>query len=176
MGTEIADFIAMESTNDKIIYIHCKYDDSNLSASTFQDVCGQAMKNIRYIINTAKIDNPYLDDRKIKWSKMWPYYGKDVKKIEKGMVNRCVKGGNADEIYNQYFKMLMNPETTYEVWIVHNGLSYDKLCDELISKNKQVEQLPQLIWLLQSTQDYLSEAGATLKIFCGKKEKKKEKE
>ena len=57
------------------------------------------------------------------------------------------------------------PQTEYEVWLVHSGLSYKVLGDQLCSK-QQSEEAPQLIWLLQSTQDYISEAGAKLKILC----------
>ena len=46
MGTEIADFIGIDSNNNKIIYIHCKHSAKKLSASTFQDVCGQALSLI----------------------------------------------------------------------------------------------------------------------------------
>lgn len=163
MGTEIADFIALDTTNNKIIYIHCKHDKKLLSASTFQDVCGQAMKNIRYIINTSQENNNYLETRKIKWTVNWPLYSKNA---TGGNINRCIKGGTAEEIFDQYIKMIsQQPQTEYEVWLVHSGLSYKVLGDQLCSK-QQSEEAPQLIWLLQSTQDYISEAGAKLKILC----------
>lgn len=163
MGTEIADFIALDTTNNKIIYIHCKHDKKLLSASTFQDVCGQAMKNIRYIINTSQENNNYLETRKIKWTINWPLYSKNA---TGGNINRCIKGGTAEEIFDQYIKMIsQQPQTEYEVWLVHSGLSYKVLGDQLCSK-QQSEEAPQLIWLLQSTQDYISEAGAKLKILC----------
>ncbi len=162
MGTEIADFIALDTTNNKIIYIHCKHGNKQLSASTFQDVCGQAMKNVRYIMNTSQGNNNYLETRKIKWAVNWPFYGINA---VGGNINRCIKGGTAEEIFDQYIKMISQPQTEYEVWLVHSGLSYKALGDQLCSK-LQSEEMPQLIWLLQSTQDYISEAGAKLKILC----------
>ncbi|VTQ54864.1 DEAD/DEAH box helicase [Clostridium perfringens] len=44
---EIADFIAIDEKRKKIVLIHCKNKKfSGVSASSFQDVCGQAQKNI----------------------------------------------------------------------------------------------------------------------------------
>ncbi len=163
MGTEIADFIALDTKNNKIIYIHCKYDEKQLSASTFQEVCGQAMKNIRYIINTSQDNNIYLENRKTKWAIKWPLYGSNA---TGGNISRCIKGGTAEEIFNQYINMIsLQPQTEYEVWLVHSGLSYEALKKDLCC-NQQSEETPQLIWLLQSTQDYISDAGAKLKILC----------
>lgn len=162
MGTEIADFIALDATNNKIIYIHCKHGAKKLSAATFQDVCGQAMKNIRYIINTSQGNNNYLYNRRTKWGVKWPYYGKTA---TKGTINRCIKGETAEEIFDQYSTMISQSQTEYEVWLVHSGLSYKELNNQLCN-DQQPEELPQLVWLLQSTQDYISEAGANIKIFC----------
>jgi len=165
MGTEIADFIAIESSNKKIIYIHCKYNKSDTSASTFEELCGQAMKNVRYIIESWNENNIYLQDRKSKWDIKWPYFGKDTDKSNKGKINRCIKGGSASEIFGMYKSISKDPECIYEVWLVHSGLSHSKL-EAQLCKEAQEEHVPQLIWLLQATQDYISDAGANLKIFC----------
>lgn len=34
------------------------------------------------------------------------------------------------------------------------------------SEAKQREQVPQIIWLLQSTQDYFSQENVKVKVFC----------
>ena len=169
MGTEIADFIGIDSNNNKIIYIHCKHSAKKLSASTFQDVCGQAVKNIKYIMSTSQDGNRYFANREEKWRVNWPKYSKNKGNEEDGgKINRYVisNGKDRDYIFGKYKEMISSHLTEYEVWLVHSGLSLSELKSELVKDTGQKEQTPQLIWLLQSTQDALAEARAQLKIFC----------
>ena len=82
------------------------------------------MKNVQYIINTSQEKNNYFADRKRKWTVKWTNYGKESKG---GHIDRCVKGGNAEDIFEQFETMISELQTEYEVWLVHSGLSYKKL-------------------------------------------------
>lgn len=164
MGTEIADFIGISSKSKKIFYIHCKHNESDLSASSFQEVCGQANKNMRYISNTTQEDNKYFEDRKRKWKVKWPYHGRNAKD---GYINRCILGGNAEDIHKKLKRMMLDPDTKYEIWLVNSGLSYESFKNQIIrEEEKQSEEVPQIIWLLQSIQDYFSQVNTTVKILC----------
>ncbi len=51
VGTEVADFILCDTTEQKIIFIHAKATSRflNCSASSLHDVCSQAVKNLGYL-------------------------------------------------------------------------------------------------------------------------------
>ena len=51
MGTEMADFVAVDSSQRRAIFIHAKafVEARRRSASSFQEVCGQAVKNLEYL-------------------------------------------------------------------------------------------------------------------------------
>ncbi|MFI3227429.1 MAG: DEAD/DEAH box helicase family protein [Clostridia bacterium] len=177
MQKEIADFIALEAIGNKIIYIHCKHSKKLLSAYEFQEVCGQAMKNIRYIINSDHSVNRFMKKRKEKWSEDWSTSFKiDKKSYKTANISRVKKINEDDatqneylsnEAYDKYIEMIADPMVKYEVWLVHSGLSKNKI-EKNLTVNSQEEQVHQLIWLLQATNDYLAVAGADLKIFCKK--------
>ncbi|MGO3374212.1 DEAD/DEAH box helicase [Brochothrix thermosphacta] len=48
LGNEIADFITLSQKQKQVNFIHCKAGKHNLSASIFQEVCGQINKNLDY--------------------------------------------------------------------------------------------------------------------------------
>lgn len=60
---------------------------------------------------------------------------------------------------------MQNPNSSKEVWLVTNGLSKNQLKKELLKK-KPREQISQLLYILNLTQDNLSQVGALLRIFC----------
>ena len=163
MGYEIADFIALNSNENKVIFIHCKHKESNLSGSAFQDICGQANKNIEYIMRTNINDLDFWDNHIKHWKEEWSI-SKDKKEYQ---ADRCIKG-NVEEFANEYKRIIQNPKSTKEVWLVNSGLSKSKLENELLKPvtKKQEEQLPQLMWLIHTTLDSLSQAGSAMKVFC----------
>lgn len=48
LGNEVADFITLSQKQQQVNFIHCKAGDSILSASIFQEICGQINKNLDY--------------------------------------------------------------------------------------------------------------------------------
>lgn len=70
LNTEIADFIAI--SEQKIALIHCKYSSSKLSASAFQDVVGQALKNLSYLsANNVESNNGHIIKHIDRWDTTW---------------------------------------------------------------------------------------------------------
>lgn len=161
LNYEIADFIALSTAEKKIILIHCKYGNERLSASAFQDVCGQAVKNIEYLISTTPETLTHLQKHISIWKSEWSL-SKDKKVYS---TERCVKG-DADGFVVEYKKILQDANALKEVWLVTSGLSKSALQVELLKKDNQVEQFHQLMFILHSTQDSLSQAGVAMKIFC----------
>lgn len=163
LGYEISDFIALNSKENKVIFIHCKYKESNLSASAFQDICGQANKNIEYIMRTNINELNFWDNHIKHWEEKWSI-SENNKTYQ---ANRCIKG-NIGDFVNEYKRIIQNSNSTKEVWLVNSGLSKRELEKELRKplNKKQAEQLPQLMWLIHTTMDSLSQAGSEMKIFC----------
>lgn len=158
MGCEIADFIALSSSQSKVILIHCKDKKSQISASGFQDVCGQAIKNVEYLLTTNPEKLPYLVTRKNKWNDEWC--------IENGLykTDRIIKG-TIDSFLDEYKKIMKRSYSQKEVWLVTTGLSKSKFKEEIM-KVKPKEQIPQLLYILGLTQDNLAQVEAHMKIFC----------
>ncbi len=172
LNKEIADFIAIDDVNNKIVLIHCKNRDSTgVSASAFQDVCGQAQKNVSYIIknNVDVLQNiqTHIDNWDKKWSNSKTYNSKKLTKFKIGIErDRMVFGKlNGNKFWEKYKKIIKSVDSTVEVWLFTNGLSRNKLASELEKKNPQ-EQINQLMWILYGTQEVLAEVGAVLKVYC----------
>lgn len=158
---EIGDFIALDTKNKRVVFIHAKAANSLLSASAFQEICGQATKNLDYL-------TPYFDKKPSanieKWSKPWSF-------SKVGTVSsRIVKGGlSPSKFYSTYEKLVSDPSTSREVWlIVGNMFDYGSFKKE-INKRKITDVKPeviQLVYLLRSTWNNVASVGAQLKIFC----------
>lgn len=165
--TEISDFIALSTSKNTSYFIHCKFKTKGISASAFQDVCGQANKNIHYIMTTDFESLNYFETHADRWRKKWNYTDWSI--------DRCVKG-QVDDFIESFKKIVTSPTSKKEIWLVQSGLSKSDFKSELEkesstkkkspSKNQQAEELPQLIWLLQSTQDYAKQVNAEIKIYC----------
>ena len=161
LGYEIADLIAVNSTQQRICMIQCKYSVSSFGAGAFHEVCGQAIKNITEFIVTNCNQMPYLDSLLKKWeTNTWT--------INKGQYTskRFLKGDYAS--FCDVFKKIIGSATARkEAWIATSGLSLSKLDQELMSHSSKRKLLP-LIHLLHSTEDVFSGIGVEFKVLCKK--------
>lgn len=156
LGNEWADYIAIK--DNTMSYIHCKCNDGceTLSASKFQEVIGQAIKNIGNI-------NP--DDNSIQrkmngMNKKWNSTG----------IDKCRKGMPVD-YENWYKKLRYNPNKVQEICLAVNYLSKSALDDAFnkIKNNqplKQKNNVVQLAWLLSGFISTCKEADLNCRIFC----------
>lgn len=158
---EIGDFIALDTKNKRLVFIHAKAANSQLSASAFQEICGQATKNLDYL-------TPYFDKKPTaniaKWSKPWSH-------VKVGKVSsRIIKGGLTPKaFYDSYNKLVSDPSTSREVWlVVGNMFDYAAFSKEINKKNiSDVKpEIIQLVYLLRSTWNNVASVGAQLKVFC----------
>jgi superfamily II DNA or RNA helicase len=166
---EIADFIAIDEQNQKVIVVHCKHKESIKSASAFQDLCGQAVKNIGYLIKN-NVDLMDLTNHIKLWDNEWNNYkkygkGKSLKTV-RIKTKRIIKGNITGEAFwEKYKSIIKSPDSKTEVWLVMDGLSRNVLKQQL-EKDKPEEQISQLMWILYCTQEIISEVGGVLKVFC----------
>ena len=173
LQAEIADFIAISEADKKIVLIHCKHKGSKYSASAFQDVCGQAQKNVFYLVKNNISNFHFVDVHKSRWNSNWKsqkpkvYSSKGRKKLSLNIEHaRIVKGSiTGEEFWEKYKEILADVDAKLEVWLFTSGLSKSALESELRKPIPQ-EQITPLMWLLLATDDVVSQVGATLKIFC----------
>jgi superfamily II DNA or RNA helicase len=156
LSTEESDFIAADSIKNRIVFMHAKASSTKklASASIFQDVCAQLIKNLDYL-------SPY-SERKLnykKWDKEW-----SIKKI--GKVNRRILGnGNGKSFLNDFDKIIKDPNSTKEVWIVlGNGFRLDEFKKRLNTGGRA--ELIQIVYLLTSTWSAAAQVGAKLRVLC----------
>lgn len=170
LDCEIADFIAIDDVNNKIALIHCKNKNAKVSASAFQDVCGQAQKNVSYIIKNNIDVLQDIQKHIKKWDEDWENsktYTPKTKKFELTIKRKRMVVGEVTgvEFWEKYKKIIKSHNSTVEVWLFTNGLSRSKLDNEL-QKTKPKEQINQLMWILYGTQEVLADVGAVLKVYC----------
>lgn len=157
LDTEIADFIAINENTNKIALIHAKCKNSKLSASAFQDVIGQAIKNLPYLsaVN-PELNNTYVKKHIKRWDGNW----------NKSKIPRLsTKNITGEKFWSMYRKILEAPSRKLEVWIFGDLMSYKSLKENLKSSNP-TEETKQIMWLLSTTDEALSNLGITMKIFC----------
>lgn len=159
MGSELADFIAVSATVPRIALIHAKTaKDSELSASAFHDVCGQAAKNLDVLTPQW---NRQPKDLSL-WNRAWKEDGKVVKK----RIRRGPTGVGATKLWPSVEQVIRHPSASREVWIVMGqGLSYSAF-DQERQKDKPKASTIQLLYLLQSTWAAVNAVGARLRVFC----------
>lgn len=154
LGNEFADFISIKN-NKSICYYHAKSGSSSLSASDFQVVIGQALKNIGNM-NMSATDL----ERKVS---RWNGYIKDTD-ISLKRIGDSVKNGA-----ESFIRTTNSPNSIKEIYIVVNFLSKNALETGLnnLKQNRNCShQIIQILWLLSSFISTCKELGIIVHITC----------
>lgn len=159
LGTEIADFIAVDSHTRRVIAMHAKAfpQPKPLSASAFHDVSAQAVKNLGYF-------QPYFVGTPkglARWSGPWV-------SPREGTVTRRIRIGNVTGAlaWERVRAALRDPDYTREIWLIlGRGLSKTALEAARAADRPPAETI-QILYSLQSTWSATSSVGARLRVFC----------
>lgn len=157
MGNEWADHIALKENT--LSFIHSKYKNEGLSASNFQDIIGQAIKNIGNMMpNEVELKNKIEKFKNSNWQ------GTGITKCRRG---------NIDDYEVAYKQLMQNPNKVREVCLVVNFISKEKLSkafDKLKRKEpfKQRNSVIQLAWLLNGFISTCKQADLNCIIYCTK--------
>lgn len=159
LSNESCDFFVAD--DQRIVMIHAKASSTPrpLSASALQEVTAQAIKNAAYVsmLSTRKPANLSL------WPDIWR-----TGRVPSGEVRSRIRFGNLDADANWALmeKMIRDPNTLREIWIVLGGtLSQGALFTEL-AKRAPAPQALQLVHLLLTCLAAVSSTGARLRVFC----------
>jgi hypothetical protein len=156
---EWADHIGLYE--DSISFFHSKYKDSKFSASDFQDIVGQALKNLG---NLSPTDNQWQIKNDF-WNRMY------VLDDTTTMIKRVRKGNSAEDSI-EYFKSLKTfPNLKKKVFLVINFISKDALIDRLnkLKNNesfREKNEVIQILWFISSLVSSCYEVSAETYIIC----------
>ncbi len=152
MGTETADFVAVDQRNRRLALLHAKYDGSKSGASAFQIVSAQATKNLEFFNPTGN----FVPDQTARWSAKWQ---NQLPRI------RPRFGGRVQNIVQDIDDLLRSSDVQKEVWIIlGRGFSKSGLLTQLAADNPPYHMI-QLAYLLQACNANASSVGARLKVF-----------
>lgn len=154
LGNEFADFISIDNQKNVSFY-HAKHASSQFSASDFQVVIGQALKNIGNMTpSTAQ-----LEQKRTRWSSH--YTGSGIEMMR--------KGDSVENGITSFTKTLNHPNTTSHIYIVVNYISKKRVLSELNELQQggnTSAQTIQLFWLLSSFISTCRELGFQAHITC----------
>ena len=155
-GTEWADHIGIST--DRITFFVEKHKASKDSASDFQDVVGQALKNLANLMPSDK----QLEDRREFWSGLYQ---------TSNMQRYRTATGSVDEAITEWKKNNLRPNCKREMCLVVDFLSQDNFKQQLddIANGNAVPheaELRQRLWLLSSFVNSCLEYGVQPLIYC----------
>jgi len=160
LSKEWADHIGI--SDNKISFFHSKHKTSNASASAFQDIVGQAQKNLG---NLTPQDFQLETKRNI-WNST--YNSSDGVNT---LIDRSRRGQNSDQIINQFKETINNPYLRKEVILVIDFISKSNLetyLDNLINGIRFTErnETIQILWFISSLISSCQELSTEVTIFC----------
>lgn len=156
MGKEWADHIKVES--DRVTFYISKHHTSKCSASDFQDVVGQALKNLGNLTPTQA----QLDSKRDIWRRAYVVAGND------SAIMRLRSRGTVDDAIRQWQQAMLNPYFRREVNLVVDFISLTDMRNYLHSiqlGNLEKEAL-QLFWLLSSFVSNCKDMDVDVNIYC----------
>lgn len=160
-GDEWADYIKLK--NNTISFIHVKYSNSQLSATSFHEIVGQALKNIGNF-------NPSIDRLEGTKQTQWNRNYITDSGIETS-ITRLRKGDSVANGIANYKRILLNPNIEKEVVLAINFISRANLkakMEQLKAGDsfRERKQVIQILWLISSLISSCVENGIGIHIYC----------
>jgi hypothetical protein len=154
LGREIADFVAIDSKNARIVFIHAKAGKAQFSVSALQEVVGQAVKNLANVAVRSDRLAPELEVLKKKW------------KPEAGHTRDRLRLGTRADFVKEAARVSSAPNAQREVWLVLGHLLSKSKAEKKIAAGKADPAVLQMFMLLSSLYTQCVSIGATLRIYC----------
>lgn len=167
LGNEWADHISL---SDGIIeFYHSKSGAEGLSASKFQDVVGQAQKNLGNLVPP----HHRIDAKRALWSRTYiATVGKNQSvNTNISRLRKSPPGCTVDEGLDFYKQQTRKPNLRKVVYLVVNFISKSRLENNLtaLQAGGQVErrnEVVQILWFISSLISSCKEQGIEIKIIC----------
>lgn len=164
LGTEWGDHILINEGEIKVMFFAEKHKGSSNSASAFQEVIGQALKNLGYFTPTEKD----LAQQQSSWERPYNWGGNMIHRLRHHPNNKTLQ--DAIDVWK---KNMTHPLFKKEMCIVVNFISKGTFKTDLhkaitnAHMNAKVKATTfQRIWILSSFVNTCLEVGVTPKIYC----------
>lgn len=159
LGREWADHIGINE--EKVTLFHSKFNDSQFSASAFQDIVGQAQKNL----GNVKPQDFQLASKRNFWNSTYNNDGIATS------INRLRKGDNIDNAIELYKSAINNPNFHGEVHLVLNFISKQTLEINLEQLQQNIafgqrSETIQILWFISSLISSTQEVNTNVFIHC----------
>lgn len=159
LGKEWADHIAIYDS--KIIFYHSKHNTTQFSASAFQDIVGQAQKNLGNLSPQLY----QLQEKRDLWNSTYNNDGVNTD------IQRLRKGISIDDAIIHYQSAINNPHYKGEVHLVINFMSRNRLEQNLNNLKDGVafarrNETIQILWFISSLISSCQEVNKDVYIHC----------
>ena len=153
LGKEFADYISLDKKNHTISFFHCKWKSStDFSASAFQDVIGQALKNLGNINAMENILEKKKNSLAQKYSKT------EINKLRPTIRN--TRPPTPEEAIDAWREIQNFPNSTKHIYLIINFLSKEKFINGMSelkkfasnsnNPNTSAIEANQILWILNS--------------------------
>ena len=159
MGTEAADFLVADTHRRRVVFIHAKASAQvkRCSASAMTEVCGQAVKNTKFL---SKFNDQDAPSKSSHWHiAPWKNGVNTLHRIRKGV-------GPGSDVWRKFRALIRDPLSDVEVWIIAGQLLSRRQFERLLKKSPPDQEAVQLGYLLLSTITSVTAVGAKLRVFC----------
>ena len=161
LGKEWADHIGI--ANGRVSFFLSKYHNSVFSATSFQDVVGQALKNM----GNMKPDVNVLEERHDDWDKTYNGGG------ARTQIARLRKGVSVAAAIEHWKRAMLNPNLRRDMYLVINFIALSHLEENLRRLQNgddfgERKQTVQILWLVSSLISQCHEQGIGIHIVCKK--------
>ncbi|TKF77706.1 hypothetical protein FCV62_15130 [Vibrio kanaloae] len=167
LGNEWADHIAV--SDGVIEFYHSKHGKNGLSASKFQDVVGQAQKNLG---NLVPHPNRLIEKEK-KWGSEFKIKDSNNQSVQTSIkrIRKIPDGEGIADAIEYYNKQLQNPNLRKVVYLVVNFISKSNLNNSLVALKQKgplqrKNEVVQILWFISSLICSCKEQGVEIKILC----------
>ena len=159
LGKEWADHIGL--SEGKVSFYHSKCKETNFSASAFQDVVGQALKNL----SSLSPADFQLESKRNIWKDFYRNGGVAT------LIPRLREGDSVDNAIDYFSETIKNPNLSREIFLVVNFISKSALESKLNDLRDAVafperNEVIQILWFISSFVSTCSEQGVKAYICC----------
>lgn len=165
MNAESGDFIIVDEKRWRVAYVHAKASKNFAprSASTIQEVCAQAQKNLWPFAMFSLLDPPNLQ----RWrEKNHKFKGSGNVMLEMKDRIRKPLGLDGDQAWARLRKLLLHPQTDREVWLVLGNMMSASELELGLQKTPPTSECVQTQHLLDTTIGAAGQLNAKLRVFC----------
>lgn len=156
-GTETCDFICIDdsASNPRMVLIHAKVDETQLSLNSFQAVGRQAQASIAFLTRIESLPN-----RTAEWKKKV--------NIKDGEIStRVLKGtGSVETLWKQARDAARSVRYQKEIWIFAGSILKRKSLVSELAKSNPSPRSRQMIYYLASLQTSANRANIGMRIYC----------